>query len=315
MPARTRVPCLVKTGAYYPWLELPEAHLRWQRRSQALIQHILSVDADVVCLQEVDHYDFWLGAMRDAGYDGTVADESAAYGVVIFWRAMLSCTRRQTVKYDAMVRSYSDGMGPEELKASAAGLQRMLTSRHALVVDLVHETTRRQIRVATTHLFTSKSRNSPALRVLQLQELLAAVASARASGGSDIVLCGDFNDTCHAPTYELLSSGQVACDRVVDLGSWPSCCTPPLGVFKSPLARPLPSAYATLLGCEPSHHGRDDGCIEFLHSTFPVAGVLAWTDDWVHRAVPHEAFPSDHLPIAAQYELQLNKADAKTSAA
>ena len=35
-------------------------------------------------------------------------------------------------------------------------------------------------------------------------------------------------------------------------------------------------------------------------------GVLAWNDDWVHRDLPHEAFPSDHLPHGAQFSLSLH---------
>jgi len=243
--------------------------------------------------------------MSDAGYDGIIGDESAAYGVAVFWRrATCKWASQQTVKYDAMVRAFSEGMAEEELQASAAGLQKMLTSRHALVVDLVHEPAQRRISIATTHLFKSSSRNSPALRVLQLQHLLAALASTPASDG--VVICGDFNGTRDAPTYELLSSGRVVCERE-DLARWPPCCTPPDNTFISPLSRPLPSAYATLLGREPSYHARDGGCIDFLHSTLPIAGVLAWNDDWVHRGVPHEAFPSDHLPVGAQFSLSLSQ--------
>ena len=129
---------------------------------------------------------------------------------------------------------------------------------------------------------------------------------ASALAGGDVVICGDFNGTHDAPTYELLSSGQVACARVDDLANWPPCCTPPDNTFISALSRPLPSAYATVLGREPSYRGRDGGCIDFLHSTLPTAGVLAWNDDWVHRDVPHEAFPSDHLPHGAQFSLSLH---------
>ena len=296
---------LVKSALNYPWITAPTA-LRWKHRSSLLLQCLRSFDADVLCLQEVDvcHFmSFWQAELRAGGYDGVVASEHAEHSVAIFWkRGAFESLGHRVVAFDDMVRHYSEAMSEAELREHGVKLQQLGTGRHGLIVGLRHTSGAGDMFVSTTHLWTSRQRNSRALRTLQLKSLLDALhaeATTVAGRTAGIVVCGDFNDSHDSPTYELLTRGSIPASRVSDLSSWPPCCHPADGFFQSPFATNLPSAYATVLGSEPRYATRG-ACIDFLHSSLPVTAVGAWHQDWVEMQIPNESFPSDHLPVLAQ---------------
>ncbi|CAK9102628.1 Carbon catabolite repressor protein 4 homolog 1 (CCR4 homolog 1) [Durusdinium trenchii] len=46
--------------------------INWHQRRQVLLDEILAFEADILCLQEVDHFeDWWQPRLGEAGYDGT----------------------------------------------------------------------------------------------------------------------------------------------------------------------------------------------------------------------------------------------------
>ena len=66
--------------------------LKWQSRRHKLLEEILAYEADVVCLQDVDHEDWWLPQLQPAGYDSvhqadTLDDRIC---VAIFFKRSLS---------------------------------------------------------------------------------------------------------------------------------------------------------------------------------------------------------------------------------
>ena len=53
------------------FIKCPKESLVWGNRKYAIIEEILTYDPDVVCLQEVDHYeDFFLPVLSQVGYSG-----------------------------------------------------------------------------------------------------------------------------------------------------------------------------------------------------------------------------------------------------
>lgn len=53
------------------FIKCPKESLLWDNRKYAIIEEILTYDPDVVCLQEVDHYeDFFLPVLQQVGYSG-----------------------------------------------------------------------------------------------------------------------------------------------------------------------------------------------------------------------------------------------------
>lgn len=63
---------LAESYAPNAWLpHVPPHILSWKARSWAVLRHIAAFDADVVCLQEIDHYaDFFQPEMTALGYTG-----------------------------------------------------------------------------------------------------------------------------------------------------------------------------------------------------------------------------------------------------
>ena len=77
---------------------LPKDEMAWPKRGYELTREIIDADADVVCLQEVDHYhDTFRPALHAQGYDGIyredewspclkTTDGKLADGVAIFYK-------------------------------------------------------------------------------------------------------------------------------------------------------------------------------------------------------------------------------------
>ena len=55
---------------------MPPEHMRWAHRGALVLERLIEADADIVCLQEVDHYrDSVEPAMRAAGYAGLYRED------------------------------------------------------------------------------------------------------------------------------------------------------------------------------------------------------------------------------------------------
>ena len=80
---------------------------KWEHRSKMLIQEIASYNADVLCLQDVDHFaEFWRPQLMLLGYDSlykkrTCKRDSHYEGVVIATAAtLLQLFKSETVEFN-----------------------------------------------------------------------------------------------------------------------------------------------------------------------------------------------------------------------
>ena len=51
-------------------MKCPPAALRWEKRRLYILLEILKEDPDILCMQEVDHFDYFKLALSKVGYDG-----------------------------------------------------------------------------------------------------------------------------------------------------------------------------------------------------------------------------------------------------
>jgi mRNA deadenylase 3'-5' endonuclease subunit Ccr4 len=52
-------------------------HLKWELRCKALMEVVRELDADILCLQEVDKYEgFWVKELAYLGYTGEITRRS-----------------------------------------------------------------------------------------------------------------------------------------------------------------------------------------------------------------------------------------------
>ncbi|CAM6095623.1 unnamed protein product [Calypogeia fissa] len=85
----------------------PRASLRWKNRSEAVVSRLLSLDADLLCLQEVDEFDtFYKQALRRAGYESIYIQRGNQKrdGCCIFFRdSKVSLLTNEVIDYNDLV--------------------------------------------------------------------------------------------------------------------------------------------------------------------------------------------------------------------
>ncbi|KAG8462114.1 hypothetical protein KFE25_011564 [Diacronema lutheri] len=171
-------------------VECPERTLDWERRRWLLLAEVLRHDADVIALQEVDHFaDFFEPALDAAGYDALFQPVSAPSsgekfggytdGVALAWR-------REAL---GLVRVHA-------MRAGCAG-------RASIVATLAPTRAGgRPLVVASAHLTARTGQAREDQRARQVGTLLADIERARrgADGtrsASPVILAGDLNTDPH----------------------------------------------------------------------------------------------------------------------
>lgn len=176
-------------------VEQPEETLNWESRRWAVLAEMLRHDADVLTLQEIDHFaDFFEPALAAAGYDCLFqpvappgpGEKFGGYtdGVAVAWRRQ----RFAVARVNAM-RSSSCGR---------ASIVLTLASRRA---------SSHQVVLACTHLTSKTGQQKEDLRARQVGALIAdverarsaAIAGSRARSGetAPLILAGDLNTDPH----------------------------------------------------------------------------------------------------------------------
>jgi mRNA deadenylase 3'-5' endonuclease subunit Ccr4 len=180
-------------------LSKPE-HLRWENRKKALLELLAELDADILCLQEVDNYDkFWLRELSRFGYSGTYKQrnsDSKLDGCATFYRA----SKFEVVKFVGLELDHVD---------SCQGLQGApeFATHNVALLTLLAPIGMPQacFCVANIHLFWD-----PSYEGLKIAQAKAVVLAARELARSvdrpaPIVLAGDFNSTPSSEVYAFLT--------------------------------------------------------------------------------------------------------------
>lgn len=268
-------------------VDQPEVTLDWSTRRWAVLAEVLRHDADLIALQEVDHFaDFFQPALRIAGYDclfQPVAPPGPGAkfggytdGVAVAWRR----ERFAPSRVNAM-RSAAAGRASIVLTLSRRGLPGS-----------------RPLVLACTHLTAKCGRDKEAARARQIRALLADIDAARAAagGGTPVVLLGDLNADPHDVS---IPSAQEA------------LAVPALRAHALESAYPL-AAYegAHSAGSGAWTTWKRRGALESKHQIdyifFSAGGaacvsrLLPPSDREVGAArLPSPSYPSDHVAIAA----------------
>ena len=175
-------------------------HLRWEYRKKALLELLAELDADILCLQEVDNYDkFWVRELSRFGYSGTYKQrnsDSKLDGCATFYRA----SKFEVLKYVGLEFDHVD---------SCQGLQgapEFATHNVALLTLLAPiGIPQACFCVANIHLFWD-----PSYEGLKIAQAKAVVQAAQELARSldrpaPIVLAGDFNSIPSSEVYAYLT--------------------------------------------------------------------------------------------------------------
>lgn len=279
-------------GSYCP----PWA-LSWAYRKQSLLREVLSYQADVLCLQEVqsDHFeDFFAPELQKHGYTAVYKKKTAQVytgssytidGCATFFRAdRFALVKKYEVEFNKAALSLSEALSAATQKKAA--LNRLLKDNVALIVVLealegpdpaaAASGKRQLICVANTHIHANPELKD--VKLWQVHTLLKGLEKIAASADIPMLVAGDFNSMPGSAPHSLLANGRVE-------ASHPELLTDPLGILRPPSKLchqlPLVSAYTAL-----AH-----------------PGVTSSANPEVHR---ERVDPHTHEPIFTNYSADFN---------
>lgn len=163
-------------------------------RTPALVRHLLALEADVLCLQEVeaDVFDALRAALEPFAYSGHIEfkGRSKPDGCATFFRTTVFDPSSST-----RLEYHDDELGPGQHSGFLA-----------LLTTLTHQ--RRRLGVANTHLRWDKSGTPKAKQIGHRQAVELIEACRTSSPACDAwIVCGDFN---RGPTSEVAATFRAA---------------------------------------------------------------------------------------------------------
>jgi len=250
-------------------------HLAWEYRKPLIIAEIMRADPDIVCLQEVDHFDDLKAILlpKYRGYfksKGINASQPSRDGGAIFWK------RDRFIPRGSADLHYSVMCDQPEMK------QVMMSPQFDFKLS---DGTTASVRIVATHLKAKKGFEEQ--RRLQC-EAIAKFINLDKSPLDLTIICGDFNTD---PDSEAVAA-----------------------LLEQTTSMKLESAYRTVSGSEPDWTTwkiRDAVKKTTIDFIFHDAGA-SWqpVDVWnipqdgidAEVALPCKMYPSDHLALAAKFE-------------
>ncbi|XP_025196414.1 nocturnin isoform X1 [Melanaphis sacchari] len=258
----------------------PLEALEWKHRRCHMLEEILRHNPDIICLQEVDHFDFLSRALATQSYSGLfvpkpdspcvyINDNNGPDGCAIFYK---------NDKFDLL-----------EKHDKILQVWTVHSNQVSLLLILQDKSTQKELCVSTTHLKARKGALLSTLRNEQGKDLLQFISSHAA--GRPTIVCGDFNAEPTEPVYNTMCS----CSYL-----------------------PLDSAYK-LSGSEPLYtswkirggEGEVKHTIDYMFYTkhkLTVSNILNMPKeiDIGENRVPSLSYPSDHFSLISDFYFNKN---------
>ncbi|CAG0915343.1 unnamed protein product [Notodromas monacha] len=259
----------------------PEA-LDWEHRRHRLLEEILVHDGDILCFQEVDHFNFLAKHLERLGYKGSfvpkpdspciyIPENNGPDGCAIFYR---------TSKFELI----SEHTRVIEVWGVQSNQVIMATTLRCIP-------TSREICVATTHL---KAKDGALLATIRHQEGLDVLSFLRqVADGRPIIVTGDFNAAPTEPVYAVMTGTSLRSAYATCTGSEPDYTT--WKVRESSMA-------------ENAEHEETVSTLDYVfHSkrSLQVDAVLGFPagEEMGPERLPSLKYASDHLSLACDFRL------------
>jgi len=261
-------------------------HLSWEHRKPRLQEEILSFDADIVCLQEVD---------IDLFEDFKQVFEAKGY-IALLQQDSKRAKTQKTANATLFKKDYSLQWSDHRSRALITGLK---GAQHGQVVI-----------IANMHL--EGNPRKPEQRFFQIRSLLKQIKTwctnqKQAIATTNVVICGDFNEDNTGSVSQLLSNGKLDKEFIDPLTKIKIATNNLQTEFK------LQSAY---LGqnVEPTflHPCMTKAAIDFIYFSVPsisCVGVMKVIPEneikeILNGGLPNKDHSSDHLPVGALLRFQ-----------
>jgi len=179
------------------FVKCPSQALEWPTRRFRMIEEIAQHNADVICLQEIDHFNFFRKALATLGYVGHftpkpdspclyLADNSGPDGCAIFYKKD---------KFDLVT-----------LDSRVLEVWNVQSNQVVLSATLKSKKTGQEVVFATTHLKARNGALMPTLRNEQGKDLMEYL-NVQAQGLPTVVT-GDFNAEPNEPVYQTMTNNK-----------------------------------------------------------------------------------------------------------
>lgn len=254
----------------FTWIE--EEHLAWPVRQAKIIEHLAELDADILCLQEVDR-ELWpalLQHLEELGYEGQLKDSSNKMSLAILARRGMLTIVKTLSRSGAMVSVLRD-------------------AKNESAVPLY---------VGNCHLKAGPESKNAARRISQFRALMQSTVPA--SIHTALVLVGDFNSGRSSDIYRFLETGTAKPStrtpgraQVQQLEKLSKLTAqPPLPLRDAYFESPPPWGPALRRTCM-------SGLVDFVWTSAAVEVLRTMPVSTQSRQLPSPTMPSDHIPIGA----------------
>lgn len=179
--------------------------LDWDHRKWNLLSEILKYQPDILCLQELDHFEFWDEQLQIRGFRGVYLKRpfDKTDGIAVFYNiSKFKLVDVHAVDYN-MINNI-DGVRSSEIEA------RYKRNNVGLLANLVTLNNSKSFVVATTHTYWDPRLADLKLRQshMLLQEIHYFLRK-NFIPKENVIISGDFNSTPESAVYQLYSKGRV----------------------------------------------------------------------------------------------------------
>ncbi|ETO83671.1 hypothetical protein F441_02351 [Phytophthora nicotianae CJ01A1] len=189
------------------------AILNIRQRRERLLREILSYDADIMCLQEVDEYDDWWAAeLAIAGYDSIYATSAASDSTTVtkdIDEGLVTAFRKSTFQLFRSAEVHLNDLCANINDANLAA--RAKQDKIALMVCLQPwetSTLPSALCVVNTQLASGATSELERVRVLQTEYLCRQIAVFNADFQLPVLLAGTFNAVPSNDVYHTILTGR-----------------------------------------------------------------------------------------------------------
>ncbi|XP_076466308.1 uncharacterized protein LOC143297741 isoform X2 [Babylonia areolata] len=295
----------------------PEEFLGQEYRHNLLMKELQYLDADVVCLQEVDPDYFsntLLPAMRALGYEGLMKRRTQEYfhegEATLYKTSVFELESSRGVSLTEVARKEVETCG---LSAEvAAAINKYLDRADVVFITRLRcRATGKVVTVGNIHVVWDCMKSTD-VQCIQAACAVKEVVGMCGSEGAHMV-CGDFNAEWSSPVYQLMLDGYLSDSSIhtlqavqrLELDDGAKSLVNHLWTAFQHTSSNMKSAYSTVTKSEPevtsySSSMKSLDYVFYSASSLVPVGVLKTIDAPVISAtegLPTKDFPSDHLSI------------------
>ncbi|GMH48736.1 hypothetical protein TL16_g00359 [Triparma laevis f. inornata] len=319
------------TGSMYPYCDYYA--LQWDYRFQNIKRELMSIDGDVISLQEVQS-DYFTSHVQpffnELGYDGQFKQKTRdamgiagkVDGCAMFWkRSKLQVVEAYSIEFNELAQRQAESLGMNSKNpATTHYINRLKKDNIAqiVVLEFIQQSTRSaanqhsRICVVNTHLLANKEH--PDIKLWQAWQLVSQVEEYALSRNLPVMICGDLNSTPDSAVYDLLAAQTVHPGhpdlQVNETEGKQRVLPDPRNITHS---LSLASAYQTVMGDEPeftNYTGGFRGTLDYIwysaDTLRPLSTAPIHSEEMIHEygiALPNTQFSSDHILMMADMQL------------